>query len=531
MYVYDKAIGTSSFDTLAMLALGALVALLAEMGLRQHRAHGIAWISARFDALVASGSLRSVLNLPIAMSEGAPLNAQLTRFRQFELGRELFGGSLATALIDLPFTLVFFGLIFALGGWLGLVPVALALVFTALGFIVDPLLAKQNQEMGEWKSKSDALLVEIAIRRSTIQNDNAEAVWLDRSSDAYRRYLVGRFKTVQLAGALQIIAQSLVSIAGVGVLGLGAIEVMHGTLTVGALAAIMAVVWRVLGPVQTVFLSLHRVKAMLGTIRQIEHLMKIKPEGPTNRSPAPERRFVGAINLVNACLRYGSRQELALKAVSLSIAPGEFVTITGNSGAGKSTLLKSILGLYPVQSGSVRLDSLDLRQLDASETRQAIGFLAQEPSFFFGTVAQNLRLVAPDATDVELIGALEALGISLDSPMLPEGLATTFSAVNRRAMSPAFFQRIALARMFVRPWPILLFDEPGAHLDREGDEALMQALSRLKGSSTIVMVTARPSHMRLSDRVVVMQEGQISGQGKPEEVVPALLAQAARSAA
>jgi len=148
---------------------------------------------------------------------------------------------------------------------------------------------------------------------------------------------------------------------------------MQGTLSVGALIAVMAVVWRVLGPIQTVFLSLNRVKMLLRTVRQIEQLMKIKPERPPNRMAAPDRRLAGAVTLSHACLRYGTRQELALKAVSLSIAAGEFITITGASGSGKSTLCKAILGLYPIQSGTIRLDDVDLRQLDPAETRQAIG--------------------------------------------------------------------------------------------------------------------------------------------------------------
>ena len=531
MYVYDKAIGTGSRDTLIMLALGALGGLAVEMRLRQRRARGISWIGARFDAIVASNSLRSVLSLPLAMSEGAPLGAQLTRFRQFEVGRELFGGSLATALIDLPFTLVFFAVIFALGGALGLVPVALAVTLAVIGLVSDPISAKQNQEMGEAKAKSDTILVEITTRMRTIKDDNAEAIWLDVATDSYRRYLTGRFRSLQFSNALQTIAQALVSAAGVGVLGLGAIEVMQGTLTVGALIAIMAVVWRVLGPIQTVFLSLNRVKMMMRTVRQIEQLMKIKPERPPNRTTGPERRLMGAISMSNACLRYGTRLELALKAVSLNIAPGEFVTITGASGSGKSTLCKAILGVYPIQSGTIRLDDVDLRQLDPAETRQAIGFLSQEPALFFGTIAQNLRLVAPDATQDELVAALATMGIRTDHPALREGIETRLSAANRKVMSLAFVQRIALARMFVRPSPILLFDEPGTHLDREGDEAFMAAVARLKGRCTILMVTERPSHMRLSDRVVVMQEGQIAGQGKPEEIVPLLMAQASRPAA
>ena len=124
MYVYDKAIGGKSVDTLALLFIGGLAAVGMELRLRHHRAASIARLGARFDALATTGAFRTVLGLPLGMSENAPLSAQLTRFRQLEVGRELFGGSLATSLIDLPFTIIFFIMIFALGGMLGFVPVA-----------------------------------------------------------------------------------------------------------------------------------------------------------------------------------------------------------------------------------------------------------------------------------------------------------------------------------------------------------------------------------------------------------------------
>lgn len=529
MYVYDKAIGTSSLDTLFMLAACAVAALWLEMKLRERRAKIIGRICARFDAIVATNSLKSVLGLPLAMSESAPLGAQLARFKQFEVGRELFGGSLATSLVDLPFTLVFFALIFALGGYIGFVPVALAIALAVIGLITDPVAAKQQTDMGEWKNKSDAALVEIMTRMQTIKDDNAEDIWLTRASEQYQHYLVSRFKSIQTGVTLQTVAQALVSISGVAVLAIGAVEVMSGLLSIGALIAIMAVVWRVLGPIQTVFLSLNRLKTMARTVRQIEQLMKIKPERPLERSTLGEQHLRGAISLTHACLRYGNRPELALKAVSLDIEPGEFIAVAGHSGSGKSSLLKSMLGLYPLLSGSVRLDDEDIRQLDPIETRQSIAYLPQEPAMFFGTVAQNLRLVAPDASQAELANALMAVGIGSDQSVLGNGLQQKISGMNMGERS--LTQRIALARIFLRPAPILLLDEPGSQLDQKGDEAFMASIAALKGRCTIVMVSERPSHLRLADRVVVMQDGQIAAQGKPSEIIPALMAQATRGVA
>ena len=194
MYVYDKAIGGKSVDTLTLLFIGGLAAVGMELRLRHRRAAAIARLGARFDALAATGAFRTVLGLPLGMSENAPLSAQLTRFRQLEVGRELFGGSLATSLIDLPFTIIFFIMIFALGGTLGFVPVAFGAVLLLVGLCTTPGLSKQIRDMGDWKAKSDSLLIEICTRLKLIRADNAEDVWLHRTSESYRNYLISKFQ-------------------------------------------------------------------------------------------------------------------------------------------------------------------------------------------------------------------------------------------------------------------------------------------------------------------------------------------------
>ena len=305
---------------------------------------------------------------------------------------------------------------------------------------------------------------------------------------------------------------------------------MNGTLSLGALIAVMAVVWRVLGPVQMVFLSLYRIRSTIGTIRQIDKLVKIRREREPGRITDAGTKIDGNLSLSGICFRYAGRLELAIKGVSFDVRPGEFVVLVGSSGAGKSTLLKIILGLYQPQSGSVRVGELDLRQIDTAEVRHTVSFLGQDPTFFYGTVAQNMRLVAPDATDDELVRSLSMVGIKPGDPALPEGMETRINAKNRRSMSLSFIQRLAVARAFLRNAPIILLDEPANHLDREGDEALLRLIARCRGKSTIVMSTARPSHMRLADRVIVLHDGALAAQGKPEDIVPILLAQNAKAA-
>jgi ABC-type multidrug transport system fused ATPase/permease subunit len=199
------------------------------------------------------------------------------------------------------------------------------------------------------------------------------------------------------------------------------------------------------------------------------------------------------------------------------------VAVTGPSGSGKSTLLKVLLGLYPQYMGTVRLGGLDMRQLDPAEIRAAIGYASDHLTFFYGTVAGNLRFAFPDATDHEIVEALAAVGIQLPHPALPEGIETRISSTASRSFSQGMLCRLSLARAFVKKPSIILLDDAHSGLDDGGDAALLSHLSALRGKTTVVLVTARPSHMRVADRIVVMNAGTVVTSGRPDNIVPRIM--------
>ncbi|WP_181702020.1 peptidase domain-containing ABC transporter [Chthonobacter albigriseus] len=530
MTVYDKAIGTLSLDTLAFLLAGICVALALEHRMRGVRAERLADLGGRIDAAIAINVFSKLLHLPIAMTESAGLGPQLARFRQFEIGRELFQGRLASAILDLPFTLIFFALIFTLGGSLGFVPVALALVVGSIAALSSPVVATRNKLAGDAKVRSDALSVEIATKLRAIREAGASQMWLKRAEAAYAAYVVQRYHANSASALLQTASQACVSISGAGLLGLGAWRAMEGELSVGALVAIMAVAWRVLSPIQEVLLSLHRLAQLRSTIRQIDQLMKMKPEREPTLVPTIRREFAGAISVSGVGFRYPMRQDLSLRGMSFDLKAGEFVAITGPSGSGKSTLLRLLVGLHQPQAGSIRFDGLDLRQLELGDVRRSIGYLPQDSMLFHGTVAQNVRLAAPEATDSEILSTLRQLDLPFPHPMFPEGLSTRVNAEMKEQLSLSIIQRLLLARVLVAERPILFLDEPANYLDRTGDEAFQKLLLDRRGTSTVLMVTARPSHMRLCDRVCYINDGTMVASGTPAEMVPRILAASARTA-
>lgn len=523
MNVYDKAIGAKSPMTLFYLLGGIAILVALEFALRNLRARIVSFLGARFETLLSISAFEKLLHLPANMTESAPISSQLTRLKQFESVREIFTGALGNAIMDLPFALLFLGAIFVIGGVVGYVPLALLLVFVALAAVTIPLTRAHVRKAGEARNRERRFLMELTEKHRTIRRHGAEDIWCGRFKEISSDALIRQYKAQQLNVGLQAISQGLVMLAGVSTAAVGALQVLSGNLTVGALIAIVALVWRLLSPLQSVFLGLNRLSSILETFKQINGLMRMPVEHVPGEVPTFERRFRGHIEAIGVGFRYGRLGEPALRGLALEIKEGEVVAIAGESGAGKSTLLKLVAGLYQPQAGLLRIDRLDLRQIDMSELRHAIGYAPQRPEFFYGTIAQNLRLADPTITQDAMWEALLDAGIADTVRDLPEGLETRLKSVNRHKLPGGFMQQLALARAYAKQSPIILLDDPGSRLDQAGDQALIAKLEALKGRSTVLLVTHRPSHMRAADRVVVLSQGAVVADGDPVEIVPKLL--------
>lgn len=523
MSVYDKVIGTRSEESLVYFLAGILIVLAADMGLRTIRAQALAYLGARCDALLTAAAFQQILHLPISMSERAPIGAQITRLKQFEGIREIFTGTVASTALDLPFTFVFLAAIILFGGIVAWVPIGLMVIFAIMAAITMPLTKLRVSATGDIRAKRQSFLIELVTKHRSIRESHAEETWLTRFKTISAESSQTHFKSSQLNLTIQTVTQVLVMAAGIATLGVGTMQVLAGEMTTGALIAVMALVWRVLSPIQSTFLSMNRLEQVKQSFIQVNSLMRLKLEREPGKLPSIYRKFEGAISFTRVGFRYTPKSEPALMGLNLEIEPGQIVAITGDSGAGKSTMLKLLTGLYLPQAGAVHIDGLDLRQLDMGELRHAIGYVPQKATFFHGTVNQNLRLAHPGATDEEITRACENAGLFDYADALPEGLDTRLNDEFQRQMPDGLKQRLMLARAYVKDAPIYLLDEPGNNLDRDGDLRMMRQLTAMRGRATVIIVTHRPSHMRIADRVIYLQSGTVLHDGKPEQVLPLIL--------
>jgi ATP-binding cassette subfamily B protein len=171
--------------------------------------------------------------------------------------------------------------------------------------------------------------------------------------------------------------------------------------------------------------------------------------------------------------------------------------------------------MYQPQAGSILIDNVDIRQLDPLELRRIVGYAPQDTQLFRATIAQNLRLARPDATDDEVYQALEMAGALEQILALPKGIDYRVGD-NTNELPSSLKQKLSLARAYLTRAPIMLFDEPGAGLDDYGDQKFMETLRALKGKATVLFISHRPSHIRLADTLLVMDKGYLRAAGPPD---------------
>ncbi|NVK19163.1 MAG: ATP-binding cassette domain-containing protein [Methylocystaceae bacterium] len=524
MMIYDQVIAKESKETLYYVASGVSIALGFELILRLIRSKEQAYIGARFDYLVGTKVFEQILHLAPVFTERAPVGGQVSRIRSFESLREIFSGTLANTILDLPFVVLFIAVIGFIAGPMVAVPLILAAIYAILGAIIMPEIRARSQAAGEVRSARYSFLVEMLWQLRQVKQRCSEDRWKKRFRELSGDAAWENLQVSRLQGNVQNIAQTLMMAAGVSTLVFGVYGVMNGTISLGALVATMMLVWRILSPLQALFNVSNRIEQMQNGMRQLKSILRFSPEQEPGDAPQTVVDYKGAIEFNRVSMRYKSDANPAMLGVSFKVKAGEMLAITGHSGSGKTTLAKLILGLYRPQAGAVTLDKIDIRQLHPITLRQTLAYVPQSNHVFPGTLYENLTLADPTVSFAQVRKACRQAGILDTIEALPEGFDTEFKEGLQTQVPQSFLRKIALGRAFLRKAPVMILDEPAGSMDEKDEATFIEALERARGTQTIIMITQRPSHMRLCDRLMVLKEGQIDMLGKPNEVLDKMFA-------
>lgn len=515
--VIDKVLVHESYTTLTVLAIGMAAALVFEAAFNFLRRYLLLFATNRIDVRTAKKTFTHLLDLPVEVFEKTSAGVLVKHMQQAGRIREFLTGRLFLTGLDLVSLLVFLPVLLLYSMPLTLLVLGFtALIGIVIGVLVGPF-RRRLLDLYAVEAERQAMLVETVHGMRTVKALAMEPLrrraWDDRSAQAADL----RFRVEKLSTLAQSLTGFLEKAMVVGIVGLGAMKVFDGAMTIGALVAFNMLAGRVTGPLMQLVTMVHEYQEVALSVRMLGEIMNRKPERPPNaRGLRPA--ITGAIEVEDVTFRYAEDRAPALDGVSIRIPAGTVVGIVGQSGSGKTTLTRLLQGLYPVRQGVIRIDGHDLREIDLPHLRRNVGVVLQDSFLFRGTVRDNIACVRPDASLEEIALAARRAGAEEFIARLPRGFETPLEE-NGADLSGGQRQRLSIARALLLDPRILILDEATSALDPHSEAVVRQNLKQIAEGRTVLIVSHRLSTLVDADAIIVFDRGRAVEAGRHEELL------------
>ena len=524
MNVYDRVVPNNAVETLWALAIGVALVFAADFFLRTLRGRFVDEASARIDVQLSATLMEKMLGMRLEHRPES-VGSFAANLRGFEQVRDFIASSTVTALIDLPFALLFVGVLVWISPWLALPVVVAGLAILGIALVLQRRLHTLAETTYKASAQRNATLVESLTGIETIKSQGAEGVVQARweRTNAFLARAQVRMRGLS-SGALYGTA-TLTQLVSVAVVLIGVYLIGQRELTMGALIAATMLAGRALAPAGQVVGLLMQYQGARTALDSLNKVMAKPVERPLAVAGAAgfiqRREIKGDIEFRNVRFKYPGRDDLALDGVSFKIHAGERVALIGRVGSGKSTIQRLMMGLYQPTDGAVLLDGVDVRQLDPADVRRNLGCVSQDVMLFYGTLRDNIALGLPYADDAAIVAAAENAGLLEFVNRHPLGF---HMPVGERGESLSGGQRqgVGLARALLHNAPVLLLDEPTSAMDFTTEAHVTARLNALGQHKTVVLVTHRTSLLQLVNRAIVIDGGKVVADGPRDRIMEAL---------
>lgn len=515
--VIDKVLPHESEATLRVLAVGIMLAILFEAVFTYLRQYLLLGATNKIDMRLTRRAFSHLLSLPIQFFETKSAGVVMRHIQQLEKIRSFLTGQLLFTLIESASLFLFLPLLFFYSTELAAVVMLFAAAMAlAIIVLIKPFQARLNR-LYDAEGKRQALLVETIHGMRTVKalalEPRRRKEWNDSSADSIMNY----FRVGRMSLTAQALTQILERSSMIAVVVLGAQAVFDRSMSVGTLIAFQMMAGRVVGPLVHIVGLVHQYQETSLSVRMLGEIMNYPSEG-RGKTTGLRPMLQGGITLDQVSFKYPGASNHTLSKISLNIQAGMVVGIVGRSGSGKTTLTRLIQGMYSVTDGVIRLDGVDIREIDLPHLRSSLGIVLQENFIFRGTVRENIAVTKPGAPMNEVIAAAQAAGADEFIERLPQGYET-FLEENGANLSGGQKQRLAIARALLPSPRLLILDEAASALDPDSEAIFIRNLTRIAIGKTVLMVSHRLSTLVHADTILVFENGQLVDHGTHAELV------------
>ncbi|MQY43903.1 ATP-binding cassette domain-containing protein [Epibacterium sp. SM1969] len=510
MAIYDRVIPSGSVNMLVSLAIGVVIIGATDFSFRYARTKALAYVGWRGERELTVSLFRKLMSLPLAQLQKSDINQQLSRFRQFEALREMFTGQVMTTLLDLPFALIFFAVLTYLAPAVGVFTLCLVALLVVLGFVTIPYQQRLDKEAAAASAASQAAMHDAILHQRAIADLGIQQHWIDRSLPLAEAAESANRTARQFQSLVQSVAQTITALASVGAVVISAYGALSGEMSFGALIASIALVSKVLAPLQALYSSFPQILSFRSSRVQADRVLSLPEEMELGLEQSHQKTLTGAVTFSGVTYRPDPLNAPLLAQASFKCEPGELVVVMGSDAAARTAVLDLIDGLFPPLAGTIEHDEIDIRQIATDELRKSITYATYEKSLFYGTVAQNFRLAAPSLSDAAIAQALDDMGLSADHDLLPDGADTRLNDQLLARLPEEAIKALTLARAMARPSSLTLFSEPTNGLSDARRSCFKDWLQHQKGQRTVVIATADRSFLHLADRFVFLNGERVA---------------------
>lgn len=497
LQVYDRVLPHNSIPTLTLLVLGVMGALVLEAVLRLGRAYISSLSAAKFEHDSSQKAVGHLLSASLTDYDRIAPGLHLQRLNSLNMLRDFYSGQAIGAIVDLPFIVLFLGLIAVIGGKLVIVPLGILVAF----FLTAMILGGQLRKALDARSQSDErrynFIIETLTGIHTIKSMAMENLMIRRHEQLQSQCAGDDLVAARSAHAAVNASATFSMLTMVLVASVGSVLVINGNLTVGGLAACTMLAGRSIQPLQRAMSLWTQFQNIRVARQRVNELFEIEEEDKPGSMDMP--LLDGKIEMLNVAFSHADGKKV-FENLDLVIEPGDSVAITGDNGTGKTTLLWLLMGALRPDRGEILLDGKKPEDYTSESTRRQIAYLPQHGVMFKGTILENITGFRKEIGVDRVIEIARRLGLDDIVMRMPQGYDTEVGGQASETLPRGVKQRIAVARALIDYPRIVLFDEANSSLDIAGDNIMASLMLELKKHCTLVMVSHRPSLIALANK-------------------------------